>query len=628
MTALVSQVAEAAGTSNAAVPSFHHPLAVRRRPSQEVRVGNLVLGGDYPVRVQSMLTCPTWDMNAVLKEMLQLQAAGCEMVRLTVPTRRDLKALANIRSAMTQHQLNLPLAADIHFNPQLAIDCIPWVEKVRINPGNFVDQKRFQLRDYTDAQYAEELQRVEAAFTPLLAALKQANRALRIGVNHGSLSDRILNRWGDTPEGMVECAMEYLRICQRQHFQQVVVSMKASNPLVAVQAYRLTAQRMEAAGMSFPLHLGVTEAGGGLEGRCKSAVGIGTLLCDGLGNTIRVSLTEAAEAEIPVAQALISAAEYIAQGPSWPALSFASPMGFYRRPTRTVQLGGAHIGGEATPALLGMAEADFTLPALGRQEVFDAQLLASDHIHPVSHNTPPSLCLHPLALAAELLKKPQPMCLLLSAPLLQDPHTRSLLASLRQHTPGGLLVLDGPHWLQAGRRLVLWLEEIGLNWPLAARISKDNHESTRMQTAVAIGALAVDGLVDAIVCSDNNPQGEALVFCQTLMQAARLRAFKTEYISCPSCGRTLFDLQETTDRIRERTVHLKGLKIGVMGCIVNGPGEMADADFGYIGGAPGKINLYKGQQCVQRGIPTEQAVERLVDLLKQHGAWQEPPAAL
>ncbi len=615
-------------------------LAVCRRASREVKVGDLVIGGNAPICVQSMLTSPTTDVSQVIAEMQRLQTAGCQLVRITIPTRRDLKALPLIRKKM--NGITMPIAADIHFNPALALNCTQWVEKVRINPGNFVDQKRFQLREYTNSQYKEELQRVQITFQPLLEKLQQSQRALRIGVNHGSLSDRILNRWGDTPKGMVQCAMEYLLICQKNNFKSVIVSMKSSNPLVAVAAYRLLAKDMIAKNMDFPLHLGVTEAGDGLQARCKSALGIGTLLADGLGDTIRVSLTEPSENEIPVANAIIQAVHSVSQGPHWKNVPWLPPTTFQRRKTRSIQLGKLSLGYQNPVALLAQTSSSqtsssqtsasqtsaspthFSLPSFHKQEVFDAHIANCTSLQSPSPllAKPPLPRLYPFSLAPELASLNYPLCLLISPDDWQNlPY---LLENLKHQPHRGMLVLDAPYCLQPARRLILYLQELGLDWLIAARLPQLAPKDTSIQTAVEVGALAVDGYLDAIICPNDNPQSPESVFCQTLMQAARLKTFQTDYISCPSCGRTLFDLQLTTASIKAKTAHLKGLKIGIMGCIVNGPGEMADADFGYVGGAPGKINLYKGQQCVEKGVPAEQAVTRLVELIKTHGAWKEP----
>jgi len=601
--------------------TFSTPLAYRRRPTRVVRVGDVAVGGAEPIRVQSMLTANTWDVDAVLAEMHGLVAAGCEIVRLTVPTHKDAAALPAIRARMAAEGLRVPLVADIHFNPRLALEVVPHVEKVRINPGNYVDQKRFAVREYTDAEYAAELARIEAALLPLIDALKRHGRSLRIGVNHGSLADRIFNRYGDTPEGMVESALEYLRVLQRHGFHENIISMKSSNPLVVIQAYRLLALRMAAEGMDYPLHLGVTEAGDGLDGRVKSAIGIGALLCDGLGDTIRVSLTEPAAAEIPAAQELVAAVLALREAPAQAGRDFRTPIDFRRRTTRTVTVGGTAVGGGAPVAFLALAQAGRVPARPGSGAMaFDAVLTVPLPRGPLPAEPVRVVGPPPDAEGAPLV--------LVEARAATCEHMQRLLARPEAFPRGAAVLVWGRHPLPAVRCLADAMAARGIDWPLGVVVPEGEGErGPGLGPAAEIGSLAADGLLDALVCPTAEPAAPTAEYCRVLMQAARLRIYKTEYISCPSCGRTLFDLQETTERIKARTAHLKGLKIGVMGCIVNGPGEMADADFGYVGGAPGKVNLYKGQTCVERGVPATEAVERLVALIKAHGRWVEPPAA-
>ncbi|MCH8076157.1 MAG: (E)-4-hydroxy-3-methylbut-2-enyl-diphosphate synthase [SAR324 cluster bacterium] len=631
---------------------FPAPLAYRRRPTRVVRVGDVGIGGDQPIRVQSMLTANTWDVPRVIEEMGELAGAGCEIVRLTVPARRDLKALPEIRAAMAAEGLTMPLVADIHFNPKLAVGAAPHVEKVRINPGNYVDQKRFEVRDYSDAQYAEELARVEDALLPLIEALKRHGRSLRVGVNHGSLSDRVLNRHGDTPRGMVECAMEYLRILARHGFHENVVSMKSSNPLVAIRAYRLLAMAMDAEGMDYPLHLGVTEAGDGAEGRVKSAIGIGALLRDGLGDTVRVSLTESAAKEIPAARQLVRALGALREGQHLPEGVFHAPLEFRRRsslpveaptvpssvsssvPSSVPSSAPSSVAEEKSPPVMVGGGHPVAFLARG-PEKFRLKLEAHEHTEPFDG------VLRELPTLEQLsdgrLSGGQGDAVLLEASEVDGPALRRLIsAGTSAETSAGvsggrprLLILRGGRLLYPLRRLVGLLETAGLEWPLGVMVPEHSNGAEGgeaglpLDIAAEVGSLAADGLLDAIVCPVAEPDAPVARFCRILLQGARLRAYRTEYISCPSCGRTLFDLEEITARIKARTAHLKGVRIGIMGCIVNGPGEMADADFGYVGGAPGRINLYKGQDCVERGIPAGQAVERLVELIKQHGAWVE-----
>jgi (E)-4-hydroxy-3-methylbut-2-enyl-diphosphate synthase len=601
---------------------FTTPLAYRRRPTRVVRVGGVGIGGGEPIRIQSMLTCGTWDVERVIAETRELVEAGCEIVRLTVPTQKDLDALPAIRRRMEQERLRVPLVADIHFNPRLALGCVPWVEKVRINPGNYVDSKRFAVREYTDAEYAAELARIEEALVPLIRALRRHGRALRVGVNHGSLSDRILNRHGDTSEGMVECALEYLRVLARHGFHDTVLSMKSSNPLVVIQAYRLLTLRMAAEGMDYPLHLGVTEAGDGADGRIKSAIGIGSLLCDGLGDTIRVSLTEPSRHEIPAARELVAALERLRTGPAWPETAFRAPIDVARRATRRVSVGPVAVGGGERVAFFALADGTARLPA--QDGPFDAELAPpAERAAELGAGGPGGGSGLRLVSPREAVGGDAPALVRVEGHRIESRSLADLLRRGRDFPQGALLLLHGPHLLFPLRRLVDKLAAAGLDWPVGVMLPPVEAGGLPLGVAAEVGSLAADGLLDAVVCPTAQPDAPATAFSTTLLQAARLRTYKTEYISCPSCGRTLFDLQETTARIKARTSHLKGVKIAVMGCIVNGPGEMADADFGYVGGAPGKVNLYRGKECVERAVPTKQAVERLVAVIRESGRWVE-----
>ena len=599
---------------------FTAPLAYRRRPTRVVPVGSVGIGGSEPIRVQSMLTCSTWDVERVVAETRELVEAGCEIVRLTVPTQKDLDALPAIRRRLRAERIGAPLVADIHFNPRLALGCVPHMEKVRINPGNFIDGKRFAVREYSEAEYGAELARTEEALVPLIRALQRHGRALRIGVNHGSLSDRIMNRFGDTPRGMVECAMEYLRVLARHGFHASVVSMKSSNPLVVIQAYRLLALAMEREGMDYPLHLGVTEAGDGADGRIKSAIGIGALLCDGLGDTVRVSLTEPSVNEIPAAQELIAALDGLKRGPAWPEAVFRAPLDIARRPTRRVRLTrgdrGGDVGGDVRVAFLALNPGGLRFPVAA--DLFDGELVPD-----ASSTAPGQARLWTLGELNGRLPD-EPLAIRLEADAVGGAPLAALLRGAGVRHPGALLLVAGEAPLLPVRYLATLLELAGLDWPLGVLVPDASPARPPLGAAAQIGSLAADGLLDALVAPGADPAAPATELCKTLLQAARLRSYRTEYISCPSCGRTLFDLQQTTERIKARTAHLKGVKIAVMGCIVNGPGEMADADFGYVGGSPGKVNLFKGKTCVERGVPAEQAVERLVRLIREHGAWVEP----
>jgi (E)-4-hydroxy-3-methylbut-2-enyl-diphosphate synthase len=534
-------------------------FAYRRRKSREVQIGGVAVGGNQPIRVQSMTTTRTQDVEATLAQTIRLVEAGCEIVRITAPTTADAKAIGEVKRQLRARGIQVPLVADIHFSPAAALEAAEHVEKVRVNPGNFADQKFFRVREYSDDDYAGELARIEERFAPLVLKCKERGVAMRIGSNHGSLSDRIMNRYGDTPAGMVESALEFVRVARKHDFHDVVLSMKASNPKVMIQAYRLLVARMDEEGIDpYPLHLGVTEAGLGEDGRIKSAVGIGALLDDGLGDTVRVSLTEEPEAEIPVAQRLVA--------PYNLGLPFAEPLSngeervdpysYARRLTTPVTIGGLSVGDSQTVAVLDPPEEALQgLPSLDE----------------VAH---------------------------LAAPV---PWYDAVRAYRRLATTSG----DAPMHLQVN-------------------VDGDDLE-VLLRTSTVLGSLLCDGLGDSVGLTAPSLDDDArsrLLF--GILQAAGVRITKTEFVSCPSCGRTLFDLQSTTERIASRTRHLKGVKIAIMGCVVNGPGEMADADFGYVGGSPGHVNLYVGKEVVDKGVPEAEADARLVDLIKSRGKWVEP----
>ena len=545
-----------------------------RRKSREVRVGSIGVGGDQPLRVQSMTTTTTRDVEATVAQSIALIEAGCELVRITAPTTTDAKALGQIRAALRARGYTAPLIADIHFNPGAALEAAEHVEKVRINPGNFADAKRFATQEYTDAQYAEELARIAETFTPVVLKCRQLGRAMRLGTNHGSLSDRIMNRVGDNPRGMVESAMEYLRVAESHGYREIIFSMKASNPTVMLQANRLLVKALDEHGEPYPLHLGVTEAGGGEDARIKSSLGIGVLLAEGIGDTIRVSLTEDPVNEVPFAAALARWAQARwAEGLAVPPP--LNPFEYARRPTQ--------------PAL-------YETLVIGGEELVKVGLKSGDDDHPRQAGGPDTPC--------EFV-------------LTDDEATRRKLH-----------IIEAEELLAAGRAAVQRLpaddrRPIILVWD-ARRFTRETPEFL-IEAAVQVGGLLVDGIGDAVVIRSTLPAARILHLTYTILQAARVRSSRTEYIACPGCGRTLFELESTTNRIRAKTGHLKGVKIAVMGCIVNGPGEMADADFGYVGGAPGLVNLYVGKELVERHVPTAEAGERLIALIQQHGKWVEPP---
>jgi (E)-4-hydroxy-3-methylbut-2-enyl-diphosphate synthase len=583
-------------------PDLYH---CARRQTRVVTVGKVAIGGDNPIRVQSMLTSDTRDTEACVQEALGLVEAGCEIVRITAQTRVFAANLENIKSALLAAGCDVPLVADIHFKPDAAMEAARWVEKVRINPGNFVDKKKFEVREYSDDQYAEELERIEEAFVPLVQLCQSRNVAMRIGTNHGSLSDRIMNRYGDTPRGMVESALEFARIARRLDYHNFLFSMKASNPKVMIEAYRLLVAALEDEGedWNYPIHLGVTEAGDGEDGRIKSAIGIGSLLSDGIGDTIRVSLTEDAVYEIPVAQALVSA---VAEETARPALPCGDdpvsydPFTYRRRASQRISVQGHPLGGTETVRV-------FTT-----QAKWDA-----------------------LAHKLESLGEFQPEIVIERSGVLPvDPLDDTTIAQVNAMAEPVLVTIpDGyAHPVIASYRLLAArLDErhpILLKDAFTPSTDPDkDFTATLLTAATNIGSLLCDGIGDAVIIQGEQAPGQSLRLAYNILQAAGVRIFKTDYVACPSCGRTLFNLQTTTQRIRAATGHLKGVRIAVMGCIVNGPGEMADADFGYVGGAPGKINLYVGKTPVQFNIPEDEAVERLIGLIDEHGKWVPAPAA-
>lgn len=604
--------------------TFQAPLIFSRRSSRVVSVGNLPVGGSAPICIQSMLTANTWDIPQVMEEIRALAEADCRLIRLTVPNQRSLESLPRIREAMQAAGMAIPLVADIHFNPQLAIDSCEFVEKVRINPGNYADRKRFEIREYSDAQYEEELARIESRLLPLIKNLKKYRCALRIGTNHGSLSDRILNRFGDTPEGMVESALEFVRIFQKHHYHEIILSMKSSNPLVMVQAYRSLTLQMEQEGMDYPLHLGVTEAGNGMEGRIKSAIGIGSLLHDGLGDTIRVSLTEPAENEIPAARGILAGlSSFQKETKSWPQTCFETPIQFSQRPIEPVTLLPSVGQQGALEHVQVGGEAPFRFLAVGQYVVahlpspFDKILTLPPADEPASKdiqrwNGEPASSLEEI-----------PAVLLMDESDMESASFGQTLQALKAQSFPRLLLVQGRHPLFPVRFLRQMMDSWEMNWPVGVLVPQVDLEQG-YGLAGEIGSLIADGLLQCLVCPTTDLQSPVYSFCETLLQGTRARMFKADFISCPSCGRTFFDLNRTTAAIKAQTQHLTGVKIGIMGCIVNGPGEMADADFGYVGAGEGKINLYRKQECVERNIPESQAVERLIDLIKAHGAWCEP----
>ncbi len=587
----------------------HSPYSFSRRLSREVVVGDpaeggVVIGGAHPVVKQSMLTCDTMDTALSVKQTLELVAVGCQIVRITAPTVKDAANLENIVRELRAVGCHVPIVADIHFKPDAAMEAVKWVEKIRINPGNYADSKKFAVKEYTDEAYAAELARIEERFTPLVLECKRLNRAMRIGTNHGSLSDRIMNRYGDSPLGMVESALEFARICRKNGFHNFVFSMKSSNPKVMIECYRLLTARLAKEGpdWNYPLHLGVTEAGEGEDGRIKSAIGIGSLLCDGVGDTIRVSLTEDSPHEIAVCNELVAQIPLLTNRHQESGIRDQSfpfdPFHYERRETPEIALSDAvKCGGEQT------------VRVVVTQATFDK----------VGPKIRPKDDVKPEAVYEDLN-------------ILELDPTQPLTIEQINCDTQLVTVKDGVTLppITAFRLLVSQLKKLGRRNPI---LLKDClvFEAVPLEPSVAllrasvnIGSLLADGIGDAILVRGESGAGQSLRLAFNILQAAGCRSFKTDYVACPSCGRTLFNLQTVTARIKARTAHLKGVKIAIMGCIVNGPGEMADADFGYVGGAPNKINLYVGKQAIKFNIPEAEAVDRLVDLIREHGKWVEP----
>ena len=613
------------------------PYFYQRRPTREIVIGNpacggVVIGGNHPIVKQSMLTCDTMDTALCVKQTLELVAVGCQLVRITAPTVKDAANLQHIVAELRQQGCHVPIVADIHFKPEAAMEAVKWVEVVRVNPGNYADSKKFAIKEYNDEQYAAELKRIEEKFTPLVLEAKRLQRCLRIGTNHGSLSDRIMNRYGDSPLGMVESALEFARICRQHDFHNLKFSMKSSNPKVMIECYRLLVARLEELGAdwNYPIHLGVTEAGEGEDGRIKSAIGIGSLLCDGLGDTIRVSLTEDSPQEIPVCRDLLdlvpkltvaadlssrlSEAQTVPSPEVSRALSAAAgfpfdPFHFERRATPEIALNETtQCGGEQLlRVVVTRATFDKVAPKIRPKDDVKPEAVYEDlNVAEIDPTQDFEInCDTQLVTVRDGVKLPAIAAF------------RLLAAKLKR----------------LGRNNPILLKDCLLEVPASGSSDGLKPELqlapnvALLQAGVVIGSLLADGIGDAILVRGESGAGQSLRLAYNLLQAAGCRSFKTDYVACPSCGRTLFNLQTVTARIKARTEHLKGVKIAIMGCIVNGPGEMADADFGYVGGAPNKINLYVGKQAIKFNIPEIEAVDRLVDLIKEHGKWVEPELA-
>src|SRR5213082_696234 len=590
-----------------------NPYAYRRRKTRQVKVGNIGVGGDNPIRVQSMITCDTMDTDASIQQTIELANVGCEIVRITAPTVKDARNLEQIVKGLRERGCNVQIVADIHFKPEAAMEAAKWVDKVRINPGNYADSKKFVIREYSDEQYAAELNRICERFTPLVDLCQKRNIAMRIGTNHGSLSDRILNRYGDTPLGMVESALEFARIARDLDYHDFVFSMKASNPKIMIAAYRLLVARLNELGpdWNYPLHLGVTEAGEGEDARIKSAIGIGSLLADGIGDTIRVSLTEDSPHEIPVARALANltsrrAAETAAITEDVD-LSF-DPFSYQRRASERIERERVGLGGEELIRVV--------VPRENYDKIAHKIDKMGDYKPEIVYQNAQIQEIDPRddAAIAGLNQKGEPQFVTVNDDVDLPVIAAFRLLAARVQPRHPILLKDelvgAVHRTARGR--------------LGSIASTSDFLNTLLTASTNIGSLLCDGIGDAVMVQGEDAPGQALRLSYNILQAASSRIFKTDYVACPSCGRTLFNLQTTTAKIKAATSHLKGVKIAIMGCIVNGPGEMADADFGYVGGAPGKVNLYVGKTPVKFNIPEAEAVDRLKDLIREHGKWAEP----
>ncbi len=640
--------------------------AYSRRKTIPVKVGDLYIGGDNPIVIQSMTTVDTMDTEGSVAQCIRMIESGCQLIRITAPSMKEAENLKNIKDELRKKGYYTPLVADIHFTPNAAEIAAKIVEKVRINPGNYADKKRFEIIEYTDESYQHELDRIRERFLPLVKICKEHGTAMRIGTNHGSLSDRIMSRYGDTPLGMVESALEFLRICEEESFYNIVISMKSSNTQVMVQAYRLLVQKLDEGGFQpYPLHLGVTEAGDGEDGRIKSAVGIGTLLEDGLGDTVRVSLTEDPEFEAPVAKSLVVRYENRSSHASISPISHypIHPFEYQKRETGEVEnIGGGNVPRVITDISILSNVADkemknighFYLPELDKWKMNDQ---GADYVftgnEPIPFMLPNGM--KEIQYFQRWLKATDQMNIFpaftleefsqsstfhpsLNFVLVKD-HEIAHVPELFKTTQHAVIILesDNVHNMAALRRAFVELMNQKCTVPVIIKVNypKQSQDQTMLSAATDVGGLLIDGLGDGIMLGIDAFLGEerAVILDQIklhnsvsfgVLQAARTRMSKTEYISCPSCGRTLFDLQETTAMIRKRTDHLKGVKIGIMGCIVNGPGEMADADFGYVGSGKDKITLYKGKEVIKKSVPSDKAVDELIEIIRQDGRWIEP----
>ena len=589
-----------------------------RRQTTEVNVGSIRMGSNNPIRIQSMATTNTNDTEASVQQAIRIIQAGGELVRFTTQGTREAENMRNINAGIRERGFLTPIVADVHFNANVADVAARYAEKVRINPGNYVDPARkFEKISYTDEEYAQEIKKIESRLVPLLDICKANHTALRIGVNHGSLSDRIRNRYGDTPQGIVESCMEFLRICRDNDFHDIVISIKSSNTVVMVQSVRLLVDAMDHEDMHYPLHLGVTEAGEGEDGRIKSAVGIGALLADGIGDTIRVSLSEEPEAEIPVAKHL---ADYITRRQGHIMVPAVKADAYdWLHPSRRKTVAVENIGGDCLPIVITSKEgekADYVYVGDKKPKADGRRYIVDYNVYDGTANTFPIFPAQAMPFISAIKAPLKFLVLQFGTP------AEEYLACLRLH-PEVVVVCVSNHQnkLACQRALVNEMMHAGVTNPVvfAQMYSLDDKETFQLDAAADMGALMMDGLTDGLWLMNNGIIADADIedTAFAILQAARLRSTRTEYISCPGCGRTLYNLQQTIARIKQATSHLKGLKIGIMGCIVNGPGEMADADYGYVGAGPGKVSLYRRQVCVEKNIPEEEAVTRLLQLIER-----------
>ena len=613
----------------------------KRIKTRAVEIGNVPLGGDFPIRIQSMTTTNTMDTEATVNQIISLAKAGCDYVRVTAPSIKDAENLKNIKNELKSRGYDIPLIADIHYTPNAAEVAARIVEKIRINPGNYTDKKKFLYKDYSDKEYEEEIEKIREKFVPLINVCKEYGTAIRIGSNHGSLSDRILSRYGDTPEGMVESAMEFVNICRENNFHNIVLSMKSSNTRVMVQAYRLLVARLKSLGEIYPIHLGVTEAGDGIDGRAKSSIGIGTLLSEGIGDTIRVSLTEPPENEIPVAKILVNRLDKFKTIASLPKIKSIPKKPFEYKKRKTFEVAG--IGGERNISVIQNFEDDEEITAESIVKLgfsFNENKIVKNanspdffaskrkgrktkliNIEKLEENK--GECLNNVPLSHFEKNSDKPVVVTFD---IDEMFSDNFNEIANNENVIFLPKIKGENYFLEMRRIFFELDDRKIENPviLHKKYDTDDFEKLTVFASTDFGSVFLEGYGDAIwIESENFPHEKINELSFAILQASRVRISKTEYIACPSCGRTLFDLVEVTNKIREKTSHLVGVKIGIMGCIVNGPGEMADADYGYVGTGPGKITLYKGQKVVKRNIPSEIAVEELINLIKENGDWKE-----